>query len=97
MILFGRQAKFIKYGMFTISLQDFRQYPCLEVNAVGDGVKLDLVVVAVAEICHAGVQFTDAIFGFGQLNCQQVWSQVVSPKLLHQPAAHGVAFEVWQY
>ena len=59
--------------------------------------KFDLVVVAVAEIRHAGVQFADTIFGFSQLNCQQVRPQTVVTKLFHQPAAHGVAFEIWQH
>ena len=52
-----------------ICLKNLWQRPCFQVDAIGDGVKLDFVVVAVAEIRHAGVQFTDTIFGFGQFDC----------------------------
>ena len=39
----------------AICLQYFRQYPRFKIYSIGNGLKFDFVVVAVAEICHAGV------------------------------------------
>ena len=66
--LIGRQAKFVNNFAFIIRLQNLRQHPRFEVDAVCDSVKLDFVVVAITKICHARVQFTNAIFGFGELD-----------------------------
>ena len=94
--LIGRQAKFVNNFAFIIRLQNLWQHPRFEVDAVCDGVKLDFVVIAIAKICHARVQFTNAIFGFGEFDGQQVWSQAVVAELFHQPAAHGITLDVWQ-